>query len=139
MCDMKALDYRILKELENDAKASNVVIAKKLKVSEGTVRKRIQEMIKSNIIRRFTVELSTKAGFTAFVLARSQTQIQSSVIASKVRKIEDVKSVYQTAGEYDFVIEVVTSSPEKFNETIEKIRSVQGITQTESLTVLKID
>ena len=136
---MKALDYKILKELEEDARKANVLIAKKLKVSEGTIRKRIQEMIETGIVRRFTVDLSTKAGFTAFVLVRSQPQIQSSVITSKIKRMEDVKSVYQTAGEYDLIIEVVTSSPEKFNETIEKIRYVEGVTQTESLTVLKID
>ena len=136
---MNTTDFSILKELERNARASNVEIAKKLKISEGTVRKRVNAMIKSNIIRRFTVELSTKAGFTAFVLARSQPQVLSSEITSKIRKITDVKNIYQTGGEYDLVVEVVTTSPEAFNDVIEKIRSVQGITQTESLTVLKID
>lgn len=84
------------------------------------------------------MELSTKEGFFAIVLIKSQPQIQTINIVNKIKKIGDIKNIYEVAGDFDIVIEVVTQSPEKFNEIIEKIRTIEGILNTESLTVLKI-
>lgn len=133
------IDQKILKELEANSRASNIEIAKKLNISEGTVRNRIQKLIGKKIIRRFTVEISTKEGFFAVVLVKSQSQVNTAIIVNKIKKIEGIKNVYEVAGEFDIIIEITTESPEKFNEVIEKIRSIEGILETKSLTVLKIN
>ena len=133
------VDRRILKELEANSRASNIEIAKKLNISEGTVRNRIQKLIDKKIIRRFTIEISTKEGFFAVVLVKSQSQVNTTIIVNKIKKIDGIKNVYEVAGEFDIIIEVTTESSERFNDIIEKIRSIEGILETKSLTVLKIN
>lgn len=135
---MDALDSRILNELQNNCRESNTEMAKKLKVSEGTVRKRIEALSKSGIIARFSAVLSTKAGFMAFVFLKTDTHTPTAEIVKKLRNIEGTGIVYETAGHHDIVLKASTASPEEFNDLIEKIRAVSGVVETQSLTVLKV-
>jgi DNA-binding Lrp family transcriptional regulator len=135
---MRDIDERVLKELEKNSRATNTEIAKKLKVSEGTVRQRIQKLLKDEIIKKFTVERSTLFGFSAVVLVETQPNVQTSVIVDKIKKIEDIKRIYELSGGYDVLVKITTKSADKFNNIIEKIRAIQGIIKTKSLIILKI-
>ncbi len=131
------IEQKILDELRENSRKSNVEIAKKLKISEGTVRKRIQKLVKKGIIRKFTIEISTKTGFSAIVLIKCKPQINTSKIVESIKEIKDVESVFETAGEYDVIINIVTTSAESYNTIIERVRRVEGILNTETLTILK--
>jgi Lrp/AsnC family transcriptional regulator of lysine biosynthesis len=135
---MDELDFRILDELKKNAKQGNVEIAKKLGVSEGTVRKRIKEMEEGGVIKRYTVMMNTSTGFSAFVLIRSRPNVQTSAVVQRIRKVKGVETVYETSGEWDVILRVSCGSAEEFNNVIEKIRAVQGVVETRSLVVLKI-
>lgn len=132
------LDQKILDELRKNSRKSNVEIAKKLKVSEGTVRKRIQRLIKRGVIKKFTIEISTKTGFSTMVLIKSKPQVNTSKIVENIKKIKDVESIFETAGDYDVIVNIVTISAESFNNIIERVRKIDGILETETLTILKI-
>lgn len=129
---------RIIRELEQDSRLSNIEVASRIGVSEGTVRKRLQKLIQQGIIKRFTLELSTKAGFTAFTLVRTDPNEPTERIVPKLSKITGVKRVFDLAGKIDYLVEIVAESPHEFNEVIEKIRRMQGVDSTESLVVLNI-
>ena len=132
------LDKKIIGELKSNSRATNVQIAKKLGVSEGTIRKRVNNLVKNKTIRRFTVDVTTKTGFSAIVLLKSKTHIKTFEIVDKLKKIKDIKNIYETAGEYDIILEIVTESAEMFNNIIETVRYVEGIEDTETLAILKI-
>ncbi len=51
------LDVEILKMLKVNSRMPNTEIARELGISEGTVRRRINRMIKAGVIKKFTVEL----------------------------------------------------------------------------------
>ena len=53
---MDEMDYRILELLRENSREKNMEIARRLNVSEGTIRKRILNMVDSGIIKKFTVE-----------------------------------------------------------------------------------
>lgn len=135
---MKTIDRKILAELAKNSRSPNIEIAKKLKISEGTVRNRIQRLVKDGVIRRFTIERGTKEGFLAVVLIKTKPQIQTAAIAARIKGMKGVKRVYETAGEHDVIVEVTSSSAEDFNSVIERIRAMRGILETVSLTVLRI-
>ncbi len=132
------LSQKILRELERDAWQTNAKLGKKFKVSEGTVRQRIEKLKKAGVIKRFTVELSTRAGFSALVLIATLPRVQTEKVVKRFLEIAGVKKVFETAGETDIVVEVSTDSAESFNGIIEKIRAIDGVETTKSLTVLKI-
>ena len=49
-------DRRILELLEQNSRISNTEISRRVGVSEGTVRRRINDLIDNGIIIRFTIE-----------------------------------------------------------------------------------
>ena len=55
---MDETDYNIIDILRENSRETNMEIARKLNVSEGTIRKRIMNMVNNGIIRKFTIETS---------------------------------------------------------------------------------
>ena len=49
-------DRRILELLEQNSRISNTEISRRIGVSEGTVRRRINDLVDNGIIIRFTIE-----------------------------------------------------------------------------------
>ncbi len=135
---MDELDIQILSILEEDSRMKNTEIAKKLSVSEGSIRRRIDNLVETGIIKNFTVEVSTNFGFISLVLLNTHTQESTDEIVKQIMKIEGVKRVYETTGEWDVVAYVLCNSPKEFNIIIENIRKLKGVNKSTSLTVLNV-
>lgn len=134
---MDKLDNKIIKILERNGRATNTEIAGKIKVSEGTVRKRISSLLKKEIIKRFTIDLRTKSGFIALVLINTEPNAYLQKIIKKIKLLEGIKKISELAGGFDLVVEIQIESAEKFNSVIDSIRTIPKIKNTESLIVLK--
>ncbi|HNZ87128.1 MAG TPA: Lrp/AsnC family transcriptional regulator [Methanofastidiosum sp.] len=135
---MDDIDIQILSLLEKDSRMKNTEIAKKLSVSEGSIRRRIENLVETGIIKNFTVEISTSFGFISLVLLNTQTQESTYQIVEQIKTIEGVKRVYETTGEWDVVAYVLCNSPKEFNIIIENIRKLKGVNKSTSLTVLNV-
>jgi Lrp/AsnC family transcriptional regulator for asnA, asnC and gidA len=57
IAEIDELDLKILKLLEEDGRLAFMDIAKKLRLSESTIRKRVQALKENGVIKRFTVEI----------------------------------------------------------------------------------
>jgi len=135
---MDEIDIQILTLLEKDSRMKNTDIAKLLSVSEGSIRRRIDNLIKIGIIKNFTVDISTSFGFISLVLLNTHTQESTYEIVKQIKNIEGVKRVYETTGEWDVVAYVLCNSPKEFNIIIENIRKLKGVNKSTSLTVLNV-
>lgn len=132
-------DFRIIELLDANSRISNTEIARNLGISEGTVRKRIENLVNSGLIEKFTIEFGVKRGMKAFVLIRHLPQKNPKEIVKTIKAIPEVRSCFQTTGKWDIIARVFTDSSEGFNKVIDKIRSFPWILETESLVVLDID
>ncbi len=135
---MDEIDIQILSLLEKDSRMKNTEIARLLSVSEGSIRRRIDNLTEIGIIKNFTVEISTSFGFISLVLLNTQTQESTYQIVEQIKNIEGVKRVYETTGEWDVVAYVLCNSPKEFNIIIENIRKLKGVNKSTSLTVLNV-
>jgi Lrp/AsnC family transcriptional regulator of lysine biosynthesis len=136
---MDELDYRIIEHLDRNSRAKNIEIARKLRVSEGTVRKRIQDLVDSGVIKKFTIEFGVKRGLKAFVLIKYAPGKSPAGLVKFLGSIPQVKSVYQLAGRWDIITRIFTESSHEFNHVIDRIRSRLWVVDTESLIVLEIE
>jgi len=136
MIKLDELDQQILHVLKEDSRTSNTAIAKILKTSEGTVRRRIQNLVTTGIIRRFTIEVGVKRP-KALILAAVSPSTPTSQIAEEIVNIEEVDALFEVAGPYDITITISGADITSINESIEKIRSLNGVQQTNTLFVLK--
>jgi len=131
------MDRKILEMLIKDARTPYTEIAKKLNVSEATIRKRVGKLIKSGVIKRFTVEIG-ESGMKAIVLVKVRPGHNIPEIARAISNLGDVVKACEVTGEYDIVVEIASPDTVSLNQTIERIRSMEGVSGTLSMVVLAV-
>jgi len=129
-------DKRILEILEKDSRASFVDIGRELGMSEGAIRKRINNLIRKRIIRKFTIETSLPS-LDALILISTMPEVPSPQISKEISTIDGVSWVYETTGQYDISVLVSGANIAFINSCIDKIRSIRGVVHTNSLIVLR--
>jgi DNA-binding Lrp family transcriptional regulator len=133
---MKELDNKILEILKKDSRTPFLQIAKKLNVSEGTVRNRVSKLIKEGVIKKFTIELETET--TAIIEIITNPNVATKNIVAEIKKL-NVTKLYEVAGRFTILGILETKNLEEANDLIEKIRAIKGVMQTETFPVLKKD
>jgi Lrp/AsnC family transcriptional regulator for asnA, asnC and gidA len=132
------IDRSIIYELQRDGKTSSRDIAEKLNVSDGTVRFRINKLVKKDILR-ITASLNPFA-FADGMIAMVGMELEKRTHAATMEKIaalSGVLSVCNVTGKYDLMVEVFLESREKLNTfLIDDLSTIEGITRTETFIVL---
>jgi Transcriptional regulators len=135
------LDLNILKKLKENSLKPFVKIARELNVSEGTIRQRIKKLVKSGVIKRFTVDVdASSAGLplVAFVILNVEPDSLKSV-AEEVGKIENVVEVHEIHTFGDLLLKVRVKSLKELGELVaQKIRSIKSVSVQYVIPVLNV-
>ncbi len=128
------IDNAIIRKLSGDSRTPFLSIAKELGVSEGTIRQRVAKLLKNDVIKRFTLELSTST--TAIVEIITSSSVPTQKISEKIKKLGVLK-VYEVTGRFSIVAIIAADDFNKLNSVLESIRAIDGVIQTETFPVLK--
>ena len=131
------IDEKIIGYLKEDARESFVDIGKKLKLSESAVRRRVKNLVDSGTIKKFTLELGEENATSAIVLVSVDSATDTSKVSLKLAKLEGVKTVYEITGQYDITTIMSASSIAEINNTIDALRKIQGVVDTNTVIILK--
>lgn len=115
-------DIKIIEILKRDSREPIREIAKQTKIRPSTVHQRIQKLVESNAIEKFTIKLNNKAvgeNFIVFMLVKGST---SEYIDSKILHDRHVKEVFGITGEYDLLIKLKFRDVEEFHNFILNFR-----------------
>ena len=135
---MDQIDEKILSILREDSRTSFVEIAKVVNLSEAAIRRRVANLIKTGVVSKFTIETNTGPQANAISLLSVNPSFPTSDISGKLRKMNGVDSIYEITGEYDIAVIVSGSNMAEINGTIEEIRKLTGIDDTNTVVVLKV-
>ena len=130
-------DEKILELLKDDGRASYMDIGKRVGLSEGAVRKRIKAMVESGTISKFTVQLGFTKGAKALTLVSVNPRLPTSVVSENLKKIPGVEIVYEVTGQYDIAAVISTFNVADVNQCVEEIRTVKGVSNTNTMIVLR--
>ena len=133
---MDEKDVKILEILDGDSRASFVEIGRELHLSEGAVRKRINNLVRKRVIRRFTIETSLP-GLNALILISTMPEVPNPQISKEIAVIDGISWVYETTGQYDIAVLISGTNMPFINGCIDKIRSIRGVTHTNTLIILR--
>ena len=137
---MDGLDYQILRELQKDGSMSLTVIAKKLKVSIGTIRNRMARLTEDKTVQIIGRIDPDKVGFHAyariFISVRPAKLIQ--VAAEELSLLPEVSFLAMISGKYDLELNVQCRDNNHLIELMEKIHAVDSIFETETNMYLKV-
>ena len=131
-------DSKILELLKKNAEVSNAEIGEKIGLTEGAVRKRIANLKQDGIIKKYTIEINEEAeAVGALVFVHGESGIVTEKIVGEIKKIGEVKTIFELTGDNDICAILSTNSMEKLNDAIDKIRNISGVADTKTQIVLK--
>jgi len=132
-------DYKIIDLLQIDGRMANTVIAKKLGISESTVRSRLARLIGEDIVQIVAVSNPFKLGYETTGIFKLKVDIKK--MDEVIKALKEIKSVWfiiHTTGDSDLYAEFVTESIEALNDLLySKIYKIDGIVQAETSITLK--
>lgn len=134
------VDIEILRILQQDSSKPFVDIAEELSVTDGTIHQRVKKLKKSGIIKGFSIVVDhKKMGWDSLAYILITVNPGSLELILKVLvKIHNVLEVYEVHTQGDLLIKLRARSQEEIrNIIVDKIRKIEGVTNTEVLTVYK--
>ncbi len=131
---MDETDHQLLSLLRQDARLSIASLASKLSVSRGTVTNRITKLEDAGIIVGYTVRVRPDVqrtdikAWTSIAVDGNQTR---AVISSLLGE-PNVAALHDTNGRWDLLAELRAENLQELGKTLERIRLVKGISNTET-------
>jgi Lrp/AsnC family transcriptional regulator for asnA, asnC and gidA len=127
---MDEIDQKIIEKLQKNSRSSYKDVARGVRISDVAVHKRIKNLQKKGVIKRFTVIVDQKKldkHTTAILMVKCDVG-SAPEIAKKLSEIPDLSEVYTTIGEYDIVAKVRTTDLDNLKNLVEKkFRMLKGI------------
>jgi len=132
------VDVRILSRLRENARLSNVEIARELAISEATIRRRIKALEDKGIIQGYSCYLNyqlVENPVKAYVNLALEPGQRESVVA-KVTAHPRAVAVYRVTGEHDVLCVMFFVDMSELHEFLDKYLQMPGIRHVETQIVL---
>jgi len=138
MPNLDKFDIAILKCLQEDARATNVEIAEKVNLSPSPCLRRIRNLEKIGVIRRYTADIDRKEvglGLTVFVEfkvahhSRENSEAQQATLLA----IPEIVSCFLISGTADFLAEVLVEDLSAYERLLtETLLTLPNVTDIRS-------
>lgn len=138
--EIDELDAQILSILDQDSRLGYTQIAKMLKKSHITIKKRLEELENRKIIKKYTVDIDyEKIGYD--IVAIIEVSIAKGKLLEVQREIAshpNVFGVYDITGDYDSIIMVRFKSRKELSKLIKKVLSSPDVIRTNTHIALNV-
>jgi Lrp/AsnC family transcriptional regulator for asnA, asnC and gidA len=134
-------DREILRVLQVDGRTSNTEIARRLGVTETTVRKRLATMLENDLVQILAVPTPKLAGLTVSALMGISVQLSAlQTVAKALKDRPEVRYCGVSAGRYDLMIEGFFADHEHLvTFSTDVLGTMEGIKDVETSVILKIE
>ena len=129
----------IIEELQADGRRSYSSIGKTVGLSEAAVRQRVQRLLDAGVMQIVAVTDPLQVGFARAAMIGISVTGNLDAAAEAIEKLPDVQSLVVCAGGFDILAEVVAEDDDHLLRILnDSIRSVPGVTRTETFVYLKL-
>jgi len=129
----------IIEQLQADGRRSYAAIGQAVGLSEAAVRQRVQKLVESGVMQIVAVTDPMQIGFARQAMVGVSVVGDLEKVAAQLNEIDEVDYIVVTAGSWDMLVEVVVEDDDHLLRLInERIRSIDGITRTETFLYLKL-
>jgi len=124
-------DIEIIKVLQQDGRAPNTEIAKKLGLNEATVRKRLQRLIKEKTIKIIAMGGGLGGAGLAGSISIKAEYKKLNHVKKELKKLKEIWFMVRVIGNHDFELEYYVSDTNEFNNFYDQIQAIDGIINVE--------
>ncbi|MEW5909670.1 MAG: Lrp/AsnC family transcriptional regulator [Thermodesulfobacteriota bacterium] len=132
--EIDSIDCRIIELLQKDGRISNTEIAKRIGISEATVRTRLNRLIEGEVIQIVAVSNPLKLGFE--IVGNIRIHVDIKKMEKIIRELKEISSLWfivQTTGGTGIDTEFVLKDLDGLNDLIfQKINKIDGVLRTET-------
>lgn len=143
--DLDAIDWKILKELQEDGRMTNVELSRRVGISAPPCLRRVKRLEDTGIIRGYRALLNSPSlGFdvVAFCLIglHHQAEVELKAFADRTRNWPIVRRAWMVSGDSDFLLHCVATDLGTFqNFVIEELTSSPNVdTVRTALTIRQV-
>lgn len=132
---MDEKDIKLISLLTEDSRKTLHELADELGLSVSSIHKRIKKLEK-DVIERYTVILNPEKfnQITAFLLVSAENPGR---VSEKLKEIPEVIELYQTFGNFNFMLKIRGGSIGEISEITNKISSMDGVLMVECIVATK--
>jgi Lrp/AsnC family leucine-responsive transcriptional regulator len=135
------IDLQILHKLQENARETQVEIARAVGLAPSAVLERIRKLEARRVIRGYAAQLDAAAlgqGMLAFVAVRSAESPSDDSVARQLGDLPEVLEVHHVAGEDCYLVKVRTRSSEHLGALLRtQIGKIPGVRSTRTTIVLE--
>ena len=136
---MDKIDYEILSCLKENARENATNIGAKINLSTSAVIERIKKFETSGLIKQYTIVLDqqTLGGeLMAFISVRLEHPKYYENFVELINSHNAISECYYIAGDFDFILKVVTKTGKTLEEILNYIKGISGVSLTRTSVVL---
>lgn len=128
-------DIKLISLLAEDARKTLHELAEELGLSVSSIHKRVKKLEK-DVIERYTVILNPEKfnQITAFLLVSTENPKR---LSEKLKDITEVIELYQTFGNFNFVLKIRGGSIDEISEITNKVSNLEGVVMVECIVATK--
>lgn len=132
------LDRRILAVLKKDARIAVTQLAKAVHASRATVQAHLDNLIRTGVIQRFTVELEEAAlGETIRAVMLIEVEGPRARMITRVLKQKpEIVTLHTTNGSWDLVAGIEVATLHDFDRILREVRDIEGVLNSETVILL---
>jgi DNA-binding Lrp family transcriptional regulator len=121
MANLDETDRRLLTELQNEGRVTNVELAHRVGLTAPPCLRRVRALEDLGVIKGYHAELdASKLGFaiTVFALVSLKSQAEESLrqFEDHMRGLAEVRECHMLNGEIDFILKIVSKDLQSFQE-----------------------
>ena len=136
-----AVDVKIIKLLQINARTTASDIAEKIGMSVPAVSERLRKLENAGIIERYTAILDNvklgKSVMAIMMVAFNNPDIAATDAFRELVSNEiDVLECYSVTGEYDFQLKIITASTASLEQLMSRIKASPGVGKTSTSVIL---
>lgn len=136
---MDAIDYEILTCLKENARENATNIGAKINLSTSAVIERIKKLENSGLIKQYTAIINQSIlgrDLNAFITVRLEHPKHYENFVNSVKENIYITECYYIAGDFDFILKVVTDQRKSLEQILNYIKSIEGVSFTRTSVVL---
>ena len=136
------IDLKILKELQENSKITNIELSKKIGLSAAPTLGRVQKLEKSGLLLSYHAQVNKEMlglGFSALIQVSLTRQISNAMqnFITQINQIDSIVECYQLTGNFDYQLKVVVPDIPAFDKLItERLSKIEEIRQMQIIVVL---
>jgi Lrp/AsnC family transcriptional regulator, leucine-responsive regulatory protein len=141
--EIDEIDWKILRELQFDARVTNADLAKRVALSPSPCWNRVRRLEASGVIEKYVTIINQSAiGMPDSVILEAKLEQHDDdtlkQFEEELSKLPEVIEAYLVTGEYDYIFRVAAAGTEGYERFLrEKVYKLPSIAHTRSSFVLR--